>query len=89
VQVVDDASFRRHQGFDLSEYSAAQVATFRVPKTEPWQSFKLRISKTFGYAEPQFRLWVLVNRQNRTVRPDIPVLEEEPTLGKQIKHLFS
>jgi hypothetical protein len=74
VQVVDDANFQRHQGFDLNHLS-------EYPASQPWQFFKSLVSKTIGYDEPQFCFWVLANHQNKTVRPDISVLEGEPTLS--------
>ena len=49
--------------------------------TENYSTFKRRIAHHFNYPENQIRLWVLVNRQNKTVRPDTPIPENEPALS--------
>jgi ubiquitin carboxyl-terminal hydrolase 7 len=85
VQILDDTRFRQHQGFDLGELSLSQEPTFRVPKNETISALKSRVSKRFGCAESQFHLWVLAIRQNKTVRPDARIPEDDPTLSKLIK----
>jgi ubiquitin carboxyl-terminal hydrolase 7 len=81
MQVMDDDTFRQYQGFDLAEHSAA---TFQVPETETLFSFKSLVAKKFGCARWQFRFWVVVNRQNKTVRPDTCISEDEPALSELI-----
>lgn len=39
------------------------------------------MAKEYGYAPEDIRLWVLVNRQNKTVRPDAPVSDQDPTMS--------
>jgi ubiquitin carboxyl-terminal hydrolase 7 len=53
-----------------------------VLKAENYSVFKNRVALHFNYPENQIRLWVLVNRQNKTVRPDTPIPENEPALSK-------
>ena len=50
-------------------------------KQENYSTFKTRVARHFNYPENQIRLWVLVNRQNKTVRPDTPIPENEPALS--------
>jgi ubiquitin carboxyl-terminal hydrolase 7 len=85
VQILDDTRFRQHQGFDLDELLLSQEPTFQIPKNETISALKLCVSKCFGFAESQFHLWVHVDRQNKTVRPDTRVPEDDPTLSKLIK----
>ncbi|KAH7107494.1 cysteine proteinase [Auriculariales sp. MPI-PUGE-AT-0066] len=85
AKIITDESFSKHDGFDLATFDekhwpATELPSFRILKTEPYPVFKGRISKTFNIPENQIRLWVLVNRQNKTVRPDVPVPETEPNL---------
>ncbi|KAG8969651.1 hypothetical protein FRC03_001523 [Tulasnella sp. 419] len=82
AKVISDQSFRNHQGFDLATFDdknwpASDLATFRVLKTESYMIFKSRVAKWILIPEQQIRLWVLVNRQNKTVRPDAPVPEND------------
>jgi ubiquitin carboxyl-terminal hydrolase 7 len=81
AKIITDDSFARHSGFDLASFDeknlpATDLAAFRVLKTETFAVFKSRIAAFHKINERDFRLWVLVNRQNKTVRPDVPILEE-------------
>jgi ubiquitin carboxyl-terminal hydrolase 7 len=87
MQVITDDTFSRHEGFDLAAFDeknwpASELPTFRVLKQETYSVFKGRVAQHFNIPENQIRLWVLVNRQNKTVRPDTPIPENEPTLSK-------
>ena len=59
----------------------SDLPTFRVPKQTACRVFKSIIAKHFNRPESRIRLWVLVNRQNRTVRPDEYIPENEPSLS--------
>ncbi|RXK41314.1 ubiquitin carboxyl-terminal hydrolase 7 [Tremella mesenterica] len=82
AKVITDEIFSRHQGFDLASFDdknlpATELPTFRVLKNETYSVFKQRIATYFKINERDFRLWVLVNRQNKTIRPDVPINESE------------
>ena len=86
-KVITDETFQQHQGFDLASFDdknwpASELPTFRVLKTESYLQFKSRVARHFHYKESQIRLWVLVNRQNKTVRPDTHIPESEQGLSK-------
>ncbi len=49
-------------------------------KNELYLNFKSRIAEAVQPAEDLIRMWVLVNRQNKTVRPDTVVPENDPNL---------
>ncbi|EIM90130.1 ubiquitin carboxyl-terminal hydrolase 5 [Stereum hirsutum FP-91666 SS1] len=85
AKVITDDTFTQHEGFDLASFDEknwppSELPTFRVLKQEPYSTFKTRVAQHFNYPENQIRLWVLVNRQNKTVRPDAPIPENEPPL---------
>jgi ubiquitin carboxyl-terminal hydrolase 7 len=87
AQLITDETFQQHQGFDLATFDeknwpASELPSFRTLKQETYHTFKSRVAQHFGYQESQFRLWVLVNRQNKTVRPDTPIPENEQSLSK-------
>jgi ubiquitin carboxyl-terminal hydrolase 7 len=67
--------------FDEKNWPASDLPTFRILKQETYSTFKSRVAQHFNYPENQFRLWVLVNRQNKTVRPDTHIPENEPALS--------
>jgi ubiquitin carboxyl-terminal hydrolase 7 len=86
VQVITDETFTKHQGFDLATfedrtYPPSELHSFRVLKSQPFVDFKRSIVEQLGVRPSDARLWVLVNRQNKTVRPDAPVPENDPTLS--------
>ena len=86
MQVITDDTFSHHEGFDLASFDEknwppSELPTFRVLKTETYNVFKARVAQHFNSPENQIRLWVLVNRQNKTVRPDTHIPENEPTLS--------
>ncbi|KAG2020400.1 ubiquitin carboxyl-terminal hydrolase 5 [Coprinopsis cinerea AmutBmut pab1-1] len=85
AKVITDETFSRHEGFDLASFDEknwppSDLPSFRVLKQETYATFKNRIARHFNYHDNQIRLWVLVNRQNKTVRPDTWIPENEPTL---------
>lgn len=72
--------FRNHQGFDLAnfddrQYPLSDVHTYNILKSETYGDFKENISCDFNIPSEQIRLWILVNRQNKTIRPDTPIPE--------------
>ena len=89
AKVITDATFAEHEGFDLATFDernwpATDLPSFRVLKNEPYSTFKARVAQHFNYPENQVRLWVLVNRQNKTVRPDTHIPENEPQLSASL-----
>ncbi|CCF52859.1 hypothetical protein NDA11_006518 [Ustilago hordei] len=85
VKLITEDTFRGHQGFDLATFEernlpATDLPTFRVLKNELYLNFKSRIAAQYNLPEENIRMWVLVNRQNKTVRPDTVVPENDPSL---------
>ncbi|KZT28449.1 cysteine proteinase [Neolentinus lepideus HHB14362 ss-1] len=89
AKVITDDTFAHHEGFDLASFDEknwppSDLPSFRVLKQETYPVFKSRVAQHFHYPENQIRLWVLVNRQNKTVRPDTHIPENEPTLTVEV-----
>lgn len=85
VKLITEDTFKNHQGFDLATFEernlpASELPSFRVLKSEPFLSFKSKLAQQFSLDETAMRLWVLVNRQNKTVRPDTVVPENDANL---------
>lgn len=54
----------------------------RVRKDQTYGEFKQELAAEFGLPVNHIRCWFLVNRQNRTIRPDAPIPEEETNNSK-------
>jgi ubiquitin carboxyl-terminal hydrolase 7 len=85
TKIITEETFKTHQGFDLATFEernlpASELPSFRVLKNEPYITFKQRLAQEYSLPDNSFRLWVLVNRQNKTVRPDTVVPENDPSL---------
>ncbi|CAO3632410.1 unnamed protein product [Cunninghamella blakesleeana] len=77
--VTDDAFIHNHDldfiNFDDENGSGRKVVT--VLKTQTYNQLKHSLANDLGLPTTHFRPWILVNRQNKTVRPDAPVPEED------------
>ncbi|CAG8478586.1 24166_t:CDS:10 [Cetraspora pellucida] len=78
IKILTLATFEHHQGFDLAniddrQYPLSEFTQFKILKSEIYGAFKAAIVHKFGIPAEQMRFWVLVTRQNKTVRPDIPI----------------
>ncbi|PWN30800.1 putative ubiquitin-specific processing protease 21 [Jaminaea rosea] len=85
TKIITEETFRVHQGFDLATFEernlpTSELPSFRVLKNEPYLTFKNRLAQEYNLSPQAFRLWVLVNRQNKTVRPDTVVPENDTSL---------
>ncbi|GAA6000863.1 ubiquitin-specific protease UBP15 [Rhodotorula paludigena] len=89
AKIITEKTFQSHQGFDLATFDdrtvpATELPTYRVPKAQPYLDFRAQVAKDNGLDPNDIRLWVLVNRQNKTVRPDAPVSDQDPTLTMEV-----
>ena len=87
AKIITDETFQHHEGFDLASFDdknwpPSELPAFRILKQETYHTFKGRVAQHFNYPESAFRLWVLVNRQNKTVRPDTHIPENEQSLSE-------
>ncbi|RUP51143.1 hypothetical protein BC936DRAFT_149693 [Jimgerdemannia flammicorona] len=81
LQIVTDEIFKVHQGYDLANFDdktkQSEIPSFRVKKDESFAVFRLLVADHFQIPVNRFRLWILIKRQNRTVRPYKPIPETE------------
>ena len=83
VFVITEANFKAHQGFDLTNWdpdneTASKPQSHRVLRTSTVSELTRTVAESQNVAPDHMRLWVMVNRQNKTVRPDQPL--EEPNM---------
>jgi ubiquitin carboxyl-terminal hydrolase 7 len=94
VAVISDESFRHHNGFDLTSADLvpsdpAAPKIYRVFRTSKLGRFAQQIAKERELKSEQIRFWEMVNRRNKTIRPDRPLLNYDSTfeeiLGKNFR----
>ena len=94
VAVISDESLRHHSGFDLTSAdlapsNPAAPKIYRVFRASKLGRFAQRIAMERKLKSEQIRFWEMVNRQNKTIRPDRPLLNYDSTfeeiLGKNFR----
>jgi ubiquitin carboxyl-terminal hydrolase 7 len=85
VGLISDETFRHHHGFDLVSWDAppsdpAAPQQQRVLRATRISEFSKQVAEEKGLAAEQVRFWVMVNRQNKTVRPDQPLRDPNMTI---------
>lgn len=85
VGLISDHTFRNHHAFDLVNWDAppgdpAAAQQHRVLRTMRIFDFSKQIAEERELVPEQVRFWVMVNRQNKTVRPDQPLRDPNMTI---------
>lgn len=85
VDVVSEETFKSHHGFDLTSVDLpaedpALPETYRVLKAKKVSELADQIAEDKGVKGNQIRFWAMVNRQNRTTRPDQVIKDSEMIL---------
>ncbi|KAI4256997.1 MAG: hypothetical protein LQ352_001825, partial [Teloschistes flavicans] len=87
VSVVTEAAFKAHQGFDLTDWATNPSTSpapqnFRILRASTVGDFTKTVAETLQLPAEQVRLWVMVNRQNKTIRPDQPLPDLNMTMNE-------
>ncbi|KAJ3300789.1 hypothetical protein HK104_003759 [Borealophlyctis nickersoniae] len=85
VNLLTDELIKSHEGFDLCALEEAKnpglpltkLETFKVRREDSYWKMMEDIGKHFDIPPERLRLWTMVGRQNKTVRPDAPIPEAE------------
>jgi ubiquitin carboxyl-terminal hydrolase 7 len=78
IRVVDIETFRHHGGLDLASFDPADkeaqkyVQTHKVKKESTWSQVYQIIGDKNHLPKSHIRLWSMINRVNKTTRPDVP-----------------
>ncbi|KAH9909870.1 hypothetical protein F4778DRAFT_713206 [Xylariomycetidae sp. FL2044] len=85
VRVITAATFRNHGGTDMANFqintndpSAAKF--YKMKRQATIEELVKTVAEDLGQDPRTVRLWVMVNRQNRTTRPDTPIMDLRPTI---------
>ena len=78
--ITMDEKFRYYQGFDLSTWepdpnSKSAPDYYRILRTLTVAEFCQKIAEEKDIPQGHVRLWTMVNRQNKTFRPDQPLMD--------------
>ncbi|CAG8689127.1 16760_t:CDS:10, partial [Cetraspora pellucida] len=70
-----------HRGFDLvnfdnQQYPLSEIPQFKISKEDTYDSFKSMIATQFKVPIDKLRFWVIVNRQNKTIRLHEPIKDD-------------
>ncbi|RIB10405.1 ICP0-binding domain of ubiquitin-specific protease 7-domain-containing protein [Gigaspora rosea] len=81
IKVVTPAIFECYQGFDIvnfdnRQYPLSNVPLFKVLKNETYEAFKTMVAHKFEIPAEQIRFWIFINRQNKTIRPYVPITDD-------------
>ncbi|CAG8496942.1 5449_t:CDS:10, partial [Scutellospora calospora] len=73
--VVTEKVVKDHTGFDLvnfdnQQYPLSEIPKFKILKGDTYSSFKKMIATKFKVPIDKIRFWVIVKRQNKTIRLD-------------------
>jgi ubiquitin carboxyl-terminal hydrolase 7 len=88
VRVITDDTYRAYGGTDLTVFDVkhdvdkAAARSYRVLKKMTVKDLAARVGQDTDNDPRRIRLWCMVNRQNKTVRPDTPILEVNSTLDE-------
>jgi ubiquitin carboxyl-terminal hydrolase 7 len=84
--VIFEDKFRSYEGFDLADWSLTDQQNpmapvyYRTLRASTVKEFCQRIAEDKNVSPERVRIWVMVNRQNKTVRPDQPLMDPDMTI---------
>lgn len=86
VKAITEETYKHHGGTDMTTFDAfaeqdpAAPRYYRILRTATMAEVVSIISEDIGQDPKRVRLWVMVNRQNKTIRPDQPVMDLRPSV---------
>ncbi|KAK9457513.1 hypothetical protein V1511DRAFT_455322 [Dipodascopsis uninucleata] len=97
VRVMSNKQFTKYHGVDLGPWvedthsldeniAEARPMSFKMRKTASLKDLRETVAKELGYDDAsRLRFWVMVNRQNKTLRPDVPLTDTTAKTLEEIK----
>lgn len=86
VKVVNTETFKQYGSTDLADFGSdakpeeGAAWNYRVKRTMQLKEFLEVVGKDMKEDARKLRAWIMVNRQNKTVRPDIPMTNLEASM---------
>lgn len=91
VKVITDDTFRAYGGCDLTDFTKdhnedpSAPRFYRFLRKSTMLDLAEQVAKDTGVEANRLRFWCMVNRQNKTVRVDVPVADPSLTV-EEIHH---
>lgn len=88
VKAITEETFKHHGGTDMTTFDPsadqepAAPRIYRILRTATMAEVVAIIAEDIGQDPRRVRLWVMVNRQNKTIRPDQPVMDLRPSVDE-------
>lgn len=86
AKVATNETFREYSGTDMCKFDASDEEdpsapkSYRLRRNMTIEEFIKQIAEENGQDPARMRLWLMVNRQNKTIRPDQPIMDLSPTI---------
>ncbi|KAI1639746.1 hypothetical protein F4809DRAFT_73853 [Biscogniauxia mediterranea] len=86
VKVITEETFRNHGATDLTNFDLNPVEDpsapkfYKMRKQATIEELVATIAADLKQDPRRVRLWIMVNRQNKTTRPDQPIMDLRPTI---------
>ncbi|KAF4635550.1 hypothetical protein G7Y89_g2550 [Cudoniella acicularis] len=97
VKVITQDTFHAHGGTDLTNFEPSREPTqepdparprlYRMLRKSTIRELTERVAEDTGVDSKRLRLWSMVNRQNKTTRPDIPIVDSNQTVEEAHQRL--
>ncbi|CAK7224311.1 ubiquitin-specific protease ubp15 [Sporothrix curviconia] len=95
MRVITNHTFQQHTGFDLTNFDSSPDAdpaaprVYRILRTATVQEAIATIAADNSQDPKRVRLWLMVNRQNKTIRPDQPIMDTHLTVEETYTKISS
>lgn len=86
AKVITNDTFRHYGGTDMAKFEGTDEEdpsapkSYRVRRNLVIGDFVKQVAEDIGQDASKMRLWIMVNRQNKTIRPDQPIMDVSPTM---------
>lgn len=86
AKVITDDTFGHYGSTDLCAFDAnpdvdaSAPRSYRIRRAMTMEEFTAQVAEDMGQDPRKMRFWLMVNRQNKTIRPDQPIMDLRPTV---------
>lgn len=93
VRVITEDTFQNHGGTDLTVFDylfsedPAAARDYRLLRRSTVKELAATVGEDIGVDPRKIRFWCMVNRQNKTVRPDTPIADFSLTIEEAHQRL--
>lgn len=90
VKVITEETFKNHPGTDLTNFDSnpaedpAAPRYYKMKKQASMEEAVATIAQDLNQDPKKIRLWIMVNRQNKTTRPDQPIMDLRPSVEETL-----